>query len=284
MNDTVVLAITSIIVAIIGATATIVSTYIGRENRRNSSKDKLVLPEGYMSARTLSMWKWGWRIVVVIVCIVIIAVSVVVLSNPANSGNIEFSSLFRPQSLSSSLLWDAGGSEMSFWSIDGKVMSLTAGPHTWPNFPMVQYKPIIKGNFNVSVKMTFVPDAPVIKTAQMAGILIRPINAHLVQSDDKFPDNWIAVSKNVTDSGTLVGCRGSWADYSSDTVFLKIESVDGVWRCAYSTNVENWTYLNLVVNGAQMEKQQLIVSLFAYSDTDNAIKVTFSDWTINYEK
>ena len=284
MNDTLVLAITSIVVAIIGATATIISTYIGRENRKDLPKEKLVLPEGYELAKAPSKWKWDWRTLIVVVCIVIICASVFVILNSANSGNIEFSSLFRPHVLGPDLQWDAGSSEKSFYFVDGKTMKLTAGPHTWPNFPMVQYTPIIDGNFSVSVKMNFVPDAPVIKTAQMAGVLILPVNAHLVQGDDKFPDDWIAVSKNVTDSGSLVGCRGSWADYSSDTVFLRVERMNGAWRCAYSSNAENWSYLNVLVNSAQVQNQQFIVSLFAYSETDNALDVTFSDWKINYER
>ena len=282
MNDTVVLAITSIIVAIIGAFATIMSSSIGRGNRKDASEEKLILPKGYKSTTQLSKWNLYWRVVILIICAVIVGVSIAVIMNPANSGKIRFSSILRPKILSSNLQWDGGSSEMSSYSIDGKIMSVTAAAHTWPNFPMIQYKSTIKGNFSVIVKMTFVPDAPTIKTAQMAGIVIHPVNAHLVQSDDKFPNDWIAVSKNVTDSGSLVGCRGSWVDYSSDTVFLKVERLNRAWQCAYSNNGENWSYLNVLTNDVQLQDQQFVVSLFAYSETDNAIKVTFSDWKINY--
>jgi len=284
MNDTIVLAITSIIVAIIGAFATIMSSSIGKGNRKDASKDKLILPEGYKSTVRLSKWKLSWRVAIIIVCVVIIGVSVAVIMNPANFGSIRFSSVLRPKTLSSNLQWDGGGSEMSSYSIDGKIMSITAAAHTWPNFPMIQYKSTITGDFSIIVKMTFVPDASTIETAQMAGIVIHPVNAHLAQSNDKFPNDWVAVSKNVTDAGSLIGCRGSWVDFSSDTVFLKVERLNHAWQCAYSNNGENWSYLNVLENGPRLQDQQFVVSLFAYSETDNAIKVTFSDWQIHYER
>jgi hypothetical protein len=284
MNDTVVLAITSIIVAIIGAAATIMSSFISRGNGKDAPKDKLILPEGYTSpARSLKR-KLSWRVVILIICVAIVGVSVAVIVNPANSGSIRFSSVLRPKILSPDLQWDGGSSEMSSYSIDGKMLNITAAAHTWPNFPMIQYKSTLTGDFSVTVKMTFVPDAPVIETAQMAGIVIHPINAHLAKSDDKFPNDWVAVSKNVTDAGSLVGCRGSWVDYSSDTVFLKIERLNHEWQCAYSNNGENWSYLNVLENGPRLQDQQFVVSLFAYSETDNAINVTFSDWQMQYER
>jgi hypothetical protein len=284
MNDTVVLAITSILVAIIGAIAMILSSSIGRGNRKDASKDKLIFPEGYTPTARSSKRTLSWRVVIILVCVAIIGISVAVIMNPANSGSIGFSSVFRPNILSSNLQWDGGSSEMSSYSIDGRKMSITAAAHTWPNFPMIQYKSTIFGDFSIIVKMTFVPDAPAIETAQMAGIVIHPVNAHLSQSDDKFPNDWVAVSKNVTDVGSLVGCRGSWVDYSSDTVFLKVERLNHAWQCAFSTNGENWSYLNVLENGPSLQDQQFVVSLVAYSETDQAIKVTFSDWQIQYER
>jgi hypothetical protein len=150
---------------------------------------------------------------------------------------------------------------------------------------MINYNRPITGNFSVQVKVAFAPEASVLQTAQMAGLLVRPANARLVQSDTSFPKDWAAASKYVTDAGSLVGCRESWADYSQDVVFLKIERVADSWKCAYSANGENWSYLNTEVNGAQLQDRQLAISLFAYSDTDNAITVRFSDWEIiRYEK
>lgn len=200
------------------------------------------------------------------------------------SGKIIFASTESSDALNSDLQWDAGSSEMSMYRLAGETMTLTAGSHTWPNFPMINYKPVVNGDFSVSVKMTFIPEAPVIKTAQMAGILIHPVNAHLAQSNNEFPNDWIAASKNITDSGSLVGCRGSWVDYSADSVFLRIERSNDSWRCAYGSNGENWYYLDVTVNDAQLQNQQLVISLFAYSDTDNPITVKFSGWEINYGK
>ena len=77
----------------------------------------------------------------------------------------------------------------------------------------------------------------------MVGLLARPVNARLVQSETSFPQDRVATAKTVTDAGSLVGCRGSWDDYSSNVVYLMLER-EANWRCAYSKNGENWVWLN----------------------------------------
>jgi hypothetical protein len=283
MSDTVILAIASIIVAIIGAIATIASSYIGKENQKDSPKEKLYKPAGYTSP-TRSRWKWSWRTTIVTVCISIVGAALAFIMSAHASGNIAFSSMFRMHVLNSSLQWEAGSSEMSSYTIDGNTISLTAGPHTWPNFPMVHYKQPVNGDFRVQVKALFTPEALALKTAQMVGILVRPMNARMAQNDTGFPENWAVASKYVTDAGVLVGCRGSWIEDASEIVFLKVERVDGVWKCAYSHNGENWTYLNANVNDQQSQDRPLVISLFAYTDTNNPITVEFSDWEIVYDK
>ena len=206
----------------------------------------------------------------------------VTTSPTPSSGKISFASIENPNTLNTNLQWEAGSSNLSTYSLQGDEIVITAGPDTWPNFPMINYKPIINGDFSLSVKVSFVPDATILKTAQMAGMLVHPINTHLAQDDAEFPNDWLATSKYITDAGSLVGCRGAWMDYSSDTVFLKIARANNSWQCAYSSNGENWSYLDLSVNDAQLQNQQLAVSLFAYSNTDNAINVTFSDWEMDY--
>jgi hypothetical protein len=279
MSDTIVLAIVSIIVATIGAAATIISSYISRGNRKDSIGEKLYIPDRYKAAGNARR-KLSWRKTIVALCILIIGLASAAIIVVHKSGNIVFTSVFRPHILNSNLRWDAGSSEMSFYTLDGNTISLTAGPHTWPNFPMVDFKHPINGDFNVQVKVIFTPEEKAIKTAQMVGILVRPINARLAQNDAGFPEDWIIASKYVTDAGVLVGCRGSWADYTSDTVFLKIERNGDSWKCAYSHNGENWTSLSANVNNQPLQNQPLMVSLFAYSDTDKAITVNFSDWEI----
>ena len=196
------------------------------------------------------------------------------------SGKIEFVSVESPDTLNPNLQWDAGSSELSAYSLDGDEIVVTAGPHTWPNFPMINYTQPVIGDFSIQVKVAFVPDALVLKTAQMVGLLIRPANARLVQSDTSFPKDWVVSSKYVTDAGVLVGCRGSWADYSSEIVFLKIEKGAASWKCAYSNDGEHWFYLNVDVDNTQLQNQQLAISLFAYSDTDKVVTAKFSDLEI----
>ena len=196
------------------------------------------------------------------------------------SEKVEFISTNKPGVLNPNLQWEAGSSELSTYALDGDTLIMTAGPYTWSNFPMISYMRPLTGNFSAQVKVVFVPESPVITTAQMVGILVHPVNTRLVQSDSSFPHDWVAVSKSVTDAGTLVGCRGSWADYSSDTVFLMVERKADSWRCAYSRNGENWVWLNAKVDDTQLQNQKLAISLFAYTITDKTITVKFSDWAI----
>jgi hypothetical protein len=211
----------------------------------------------------------------------IIGVASATIMAARTSENISFTTIFRPRVLNSNLQWDAGSSEMNFYTLDGNTLNLTAGPHTWPNFPMVDLKQPLSENFSVQVKVIFTPEEQTVKTAQMVGILVRPINVRLAQNDASFPEDWIIASKYVTDAGVLVGCRGSWTDDRSDTVFLKIERTGDAWKCAYSHNGENWAYLNANVKNQPPQNQPLMISLFAYSDTDQAITVQFSDWIVH---
>ncbi len=204
-----------------------------------------------------------------------------VLSPTPFSGTLEFVSPENPEVLHSDLQWEAGSSVASDYSIEGDTLALTAGPHTWPHFPMIDYKQPIRGDFSVQVKVVFVPEATVIQNAQMVGLLVRPVHARLVQSDTSFPGDWVVSSKYVTDAGLLIGCRGSWNDYSSsESLYLKIERGAGTWRCAYSDNGENWLYLNAEADETQLPDQPFVISLFAYSDTDEAIRATFSNWEL----
>jgi hypothetical protein len=283
--------LSAVLSALFTAIATVLAAYISkRGDKKNDTKnDDILKPPGYIPPRKSSKISWGKWLFFIFLSLVILTIIIRVALNiyffaAVETKTVPFVSNNDPTVLNPNLEWEAGNSGTDAYHFEGYLAEITAGSYTWPNFPIIHYKPIIDGNFSVSVKMTFVPDAPVIKTAQMAGILVHPLNVHLVQSDDKFPSDWIAVSKNVTDSGSLVGCRGSWVDYYSDTVFLKIERVNNSWQCAYSSNGENWSYLKVSVNNAQLQNQQFVVSLFAYSGTDNAINVTFSDWEIDYEK
>jgi hypothetical protein len=155
-----------------------------------------------------------------------------------------------------------------------------AGSLTWPNFPLLDSKQPVTGNFSAQVKVIFIPESPVLNTAQMAGILVRPENVRLVQDDVSFPNDWVAVSKYVNDQGILVGCRGAWVAYTEDAVFLQIERKGNSWRCAYSKNGVNWVWNDVSVDDTKLQDKQLVISLFAYSDTDKPITVKFSDWLV----
>jgi len=196
------------------------------------------------------------------------------------SGKIPFSSFITSNGLNADLQWDAGNSELSLYTLSADAITLTAGPHTWPNFPKIYYKQPIEGNFEAQVKVTFSPSASKLSTAQMVGLVVRPINARLVSGDTSFPMDWIVAAKSITDAGSLVGCRGSWEEYSVDTVYLKMERDNNIWRCAYSKNGENWTWLRVQGDYQPLNDQQMEMALFAYSETDDSITVEFSDWFI----
>ena len=200
------------------------------------------------------------------------------------SGKIPFVSIENPGALNPTLQWDAGSSEVSGYHLDGEAITIIAGPHTWPNFPMINYNHSITGDFSARVRIIFAPGRSVLQSAQMVGLLVRPASDHLVQGDTSFPEDWVATGKYITDAGALVGCRGSWADYPSTIVFLKIERAADTWRCAYSINGENWFYLNANVDSKQLQNRKLVISLFAYSDTNDSITAKFSDWEIGYGK
>jgi len=196
------------------------------------------------------------------------------------NGNILFSAPDNPDALHTDLRWEAGDSELSFYTLAPNEIHLTAGPHTWPNFPTIYHKYSVEGDFEVQTKVTFPSPATRISAAQMVGLLVRPVNARLVAGDSSFPENWVVTAKYITDAGSLVGCRGSWIDFSSDTVYIKIERYNNVWRCAYSKNGENWTRLHVDVDAELLINDQLEIGLFAYSTTDDSITVEFSEWQI----
>src|SRR5690349_10493163 len=77
-------------------------------------------------------------------------------------GKIEFASdIKNKEALNSDLEWDAGSSEWSVYAFNASALDITAGPHTWPNFPMMSYKQPIAGDFSATVKVIFTPEAPV---------------------------------------------------------------------------------------------------------------------------
>lgn len=281
--------LSAIISALITTMGAVLIAYLGRKGEKKPDQNisGILKPPGYVPRRNpKAAWgKWAFFILLSLVVLTLLVRLTITAYFETSIETIPFTSDHDTTALHPSLEWEAGSSEMDAYHLVGQSIEITAGPYTWPNFPMLHHKPTLTGDFRVSVKMNFLPDAPVLETAQMAGILIHPLNGHLAQGDEKFPNDWIAVSKNVTNEGSLVGCRGAWADYSySDPVFLRIERVGDVWRCAYSSNGENWTYLTAAVDNAQLGTQPWGVSLFAYSSTENAIQVTFSDWVIHAGK
>ncbi len=197
--------------------------------------------------------------------------------------SISFGSLDDANMLNPDLQWDAGSSEASLYTLSTSTdtIRLTAGPHTWPNFPTISYKQPIGGNFDVQLKVVFGSPVSALSTTQSVGLLIRPIGARLVVGDESFPMDWVVAAKSITDAGTSVGCcRSTQPDYSLDTVYLKIERVGDIWRCAYSENGQNWTWFNVSVDSQSLHDKQLEVALFAYSATNEAITAEFSDWHI----
>jgi hypothetical protein len=197
------------------------------------------------------------------------------------SGRIPFNAPTEPQAINPELEWDAGFSELSQFALSGTDLLLTAGPYTWPGFPAIIYKAPLSDNFDVQVKIVFSPPAEKISTAQMAGMAIRPLHARLVVGNASFPAEWVIAARYLTDAGSLVGSRGSWMDYSLDSVYLRLERNQNILRYAYSENGKNWTWLN--VDGEQQWQSDtpLEIALFAYSDTQDAISAKFSDWIIS---
>lgn len=196
--------------------------------------------------------------------------------------SIPFSSLDEANVLNPDLQWDAGSSESSLYALSTSTdtIRLTAGPHTWPNFPTISYKQPIEGNFDVQLKIVFGSPVSALSTTQSVGLLIRPVGARLVVGDESFPMDWVVAAKSITDAGTSVGCcRSTQPDYSLDTVYLKIERVGDIWRCAYSKNGQNWTWFNVDVDNRAL-RGKLEVALFAYSATGESITAEFSDWHI----
>lgn len=198
------------------------------------------------------------------------------------SEKIPFTAPIDPNVLGKDLLWDAGSSEISGYSLSANAIYLTAGPHTWPNFPTIIYRQPVEGNFEAQVKFTFASSVSTLfSSAQMMGLLVRPVNDHLVVGDSSFPLNWVEATKYISDAGTMVGCRGNMVPYPSlDSVYVKIQRQNDLWKCAYSKNGQNWNWLDVHVDSESLRDRQLEIAIFAYSDTEDAITGEFSDWII----
>ena len=197
------------------------------------------------------------------------------------SGKISFSSESDLKALNPNLKWEPGNSSLSHYTLTSESVNLVAGPHTWQFFPEIQYKPNLEDNFDVQVKLTFTSPLRSLDTAQMAGLIVRPVKARLVLGDASFPDDWVVVAKSITTAGHLVGARGTWVKYPASEVYLRAERANDAWRCAYSENGENWTWIEPKVDESLSMNKEMEMALFVYSDTDDSLEVVFSDWIIS---
>jgi hypothetical protein len=182
--------------------------------------------------------------------------------------------------LNPSLEWEAGSSALSHYAIYTDALNLVADSHTWPFFPSIRYKSLLEDDFDVQVRVVFTSPFQTVPTAQMAGIVVRPVGARLVMGDSSFPENWIVGAKQIVDAGRLVGCRGAWADYSSDVVYVRVKRTGDSWYCGYSDNDVNWRWLAPRVDPSLSKDMPMEMALFAYSETDDKLSVEFSDWII----
>ncbi len=196
------------------------------------------------------------------------------------SGQLTFNAPGEPAGLNPMLEWDAGSSEASSYRLTPGGLSLTAGPHTWPGFPLIRYREPIQGDFEVRVRLDFSPAALSLSTAQMVGLMARPAGARLVLGETGFPQDWAVASRYINDAGSLAGCRGSWVDYTAEAVHLKMERAAGRWRCAYSANSTNCTWLDVAGDARATGDEPVEIALFAYSDTGAALTARFSEWSI----
>jgi len=183
-------------------------------------------------------------------------------------------------SLNPILEWDAGSSALSHYAIYTDALNLVANSHTWPFFPAIRYQSPLEGDFDVQARVVFTSPFQTVSTAQMAGIIVRPAGARLVMGDSSFPENWIVAAKSIFDAGRLAGCRGAWADYPSDVVFVRVKRTGDSWYCGYSDNAVNWKWLAPKVDPSLSKDVPLEMALFAYSETDDKLSVEFSDWII----
>ena len=299
-SDDVVKIIVPLLIALISGLSPIIIEMIKAKSAMQTEQSKdpklFIVPEGYKTHQVPKQhakipWKWMLALALSFGLISYILIAIVFLPTKSSistiqptltpfSGRLLFTSPLDANVLSTELLWDAGSSAISGYKLSSGAIILTAGPHTWPDFPAIYYTQPVEGDFEVQVKINFKPPAPKILTAQMVGLAIRPINTRLTSENSSFPKDWVVAAKYITDAGSLAGCRGSWPGYSSDIVYVKIERGNNIWQCAYSENGENWTRLRVDVDSQSLSDKPLEISLFAYSITDDAITAEFSDWLI----
>jgi hypothetical protein len=282
--------IVPVICALIGAISPVVvelirasKAFAPGENQKHSG---LVYPPGYQiktikKQRFNFPWKWVLGGTFGLGLFSYLLVSIILLPKTNALGIIPFNSALDSRKLDADLLWQPGNSELSGYTLSRDSLSLTAGPGTWPNFPEITYTRPLEGDFEVQVRLNFTPPSPELKTAQMVGFIIRPINTDLIEGDTQFPEDWAVAAKYLTDAGSLAGCRGGWADYDADIVYLKLARQDNHWRCAYSENGANWSELAIKIDDQSLSSKPLEMSLFAYSITKDAITVKFSEWHIS---
>ncbi len=210
----------------------------------------------------------------------ILVLALIIKTRPV-SEKISFTSpTTNANSLNPILEWDAGSSALSHYAINTDALNLVADFHTWPFFPSIRYKSPLEGDFDVQARVVFTSPFQTVPTAQMAGIVVRPVGARLVTGDSEFPRNWIVAAKQIADAGRLVGCRGAWADYSIDVVYVRVKRTGNSWYCGYSDNDENWRWLAPRVDPSLSKDEPMEMALFAYSETDDKLSVEFSDWII----
>jgi hypothetical protein len=185
-------------------------------------------------------------------------------------------------SLNPDLRWDAGSSELSTYiPYSEDTLELVAGQYTWPLFPTLIYRYSVQGDFSVQLEIDFTSAKPALPTAaQMAGILIRPVNDQLVLTDERFPDDWVVNRKSIADTGHGIGCRGSTTDYDASVAYLRIDKSGQTWRCAYSKNHQNWIWSEPKVDVSLIQSPAVEIVLFAYSSNEETVTAKFRNWMI----
>jgi hypothetical protein len=210
-------------------------------------------------------------------------IGIMIQGNKQGEQTIQVGFVDAQGSLNPELRWDAGGSELSTYnSYSEDTLELAAGPYTWPLFPTLIYRYRVQGDFSTEVEIDFTSEKATLPTAaQMAGILIRPINDQLVLTDERFPDDWVVNRKSIADTGHGIGCRGSTADYQDAIAYLRIDKAGQTWRCAYSKNNQNWIWSEPRVDDSLIQSPMVEIVLFAYSSNEETVDAKFRNWTIN---
>jgi hypothetical protein len=66
--------------------------------------------------------------------------------------------------------------------------------------------------------------------------------------------------------------------------YIRIDKSGDIWRCAYSSNNQNWIWSEPKIDAALLQNQIVEIVLFTYSSNEETVTAKFRNWMVVEDK